>query len=150
MSRKTVTSIAMLSVTYAVLLALVTPYANYLIKIPGWWYPAFGQSNLSALIWLHLASGIFVIACAAPVSAIIVRMFSDDWVRTAIWVGVLASIYVLAPTIYSLSAFIDSAASLALVSSILVDLLKYAFFPLLISIVIRKVFPTGHKPIAPS
>jgi len=145
-----VTSIALLSVTYALLLALVTPYANYLIKIPEWWYPTFGQSNLSALVWLHLVNGIFVMACAVPISAIIVRIFPDDWAKTATWVGVLASVYVLSQTIYNLRALIDSAVSLEFVPSLVVDLLKYAFFPLIMSMLMHKVIPSRHEPSAPS
>ena len=150
MPRKIVTSIALLSVTYALLLALVTPYANYLIKIPEWWYPTFGRSNISALVWMHLVSGIFVIACAIPISAIIIRMFPDDWARMATWVGVLASVYVLSQTIYNLHVLIDSAISLEFVPSLVVDLLKYAFFPLIISLVMRKIIPSGHDPSASS
>lgn len=148
MPRKIVTSIAFISVTYAFLLAFVTPYANYLIKIPDWWYPTLGQSNLAALVWMHLANGIFVIACAAPVSAIIVRMFPDNWVKTATWVGALASVYVLGPTIYDLPEFSGSADKLVFVVSLAVDLLKYAFFPLLISALMRKAIPSGHEPNA--
>lgn len=139
MSRKVVISVALLGVAYALLLALVTPYANFLIKIPEWWYPTFGQSNLSALVWLHLVNGVFVIVCAAPVSATIVRMFPQDWARTATWVGVLASVMVLAPTFYRLPGLIDAAISLEFVPSLVVDLLKYAFFPLIISMLIRYV-----------
>jgi hypothetical protein len=150
MARKVVISIALLSVTYALLLALVTPYANYLIKTPEWWYPTFGQSNLSALVWLHLVNGIFVIACAVPISAIIVRMFPHDWAKTATWVGMLASFYVLSQTIYNLRALIDSAISLEFVPSLAVDLLKYAFFPLIISMLMRKAIPSWREPSASS
>ena len=71
MSRKIAIAIVLISVAYAFLLALFTPYANYLIKIPEWWRPTFGQSNLSALTWLHLISALFVFACALPISALI-------------------------------------------------------------------------------
>jgi hypothetical protein len=145
-----VISIALLSVTYALLLALIAPYANYLIKIPEWWYPTFGRNNFSALVWLHLVSGVFVIACAVPISAIIVRLFPDDWARVAIWVGTLASFYVLSQTIYSLGTLIDSAISLDFVPSLFVDLLKYAIFPLLVSMLIRKVTPSRIEPSASS
>lgn len=141
-------SVALLSVIYAFLLALITPYANYLIKMPEWWYPTFGQSNLSALVWLHLVNGIFVIACAVPISAIIVRMFPENWAKMAAWVGVLASVYVLSQTAYNLRALMDSAISLEFIPSLVVDLLKYAFFPLIVSMLMRKVIPTRHEPSA--
>jgi len=140
-----VASIALLSVVYAFLLALITPYANYLIKIPEWWYPTFCQSNLSALVWLHLVNGIFVIACAVPISVIIIRMFPENWAKMATWVGVLASVYVLSQTIYNLRALMDSAISLEFVPSLVIDLLKYAFFPLIVSMLMRKVIPTRHE-----
>ena len=143
MRRNTLISVALLSVAYALLLALIAPYANYLIKIPEWWYPAFGRSNLSALVWLHLVSGVFVIACAIPISAIIVRLFPVNWARVTIWVGVLASFYLLSQTIYNLRALIDSAISLEFVPSLVVDLLKYALSPLLAAMLMRRVFPAG-------
>ena len=146
--RKAVILVALLSVAYALLLALVAPYANYLIKIPEWWYPTFGRSNSSALVWLHLVSGVFVIACAIPISATIVRLFPDNWARVAIWVGALASFYVLSQTIYNLRTLIDSAISLEFVPSLVVDLLKYAFFPLLVSMLMRKVIPSRIEPSA--
>jgi len=149
-TRKIAISIALLSVAYALLLALVTPYANYLIKIPAWWYPIFGRSNLSALVWLHLVSGLFVLACAIPISAIIVRAFPTDWVMVATGAGVLASTFVLSPTFYNLPSLIDSAISLEFVPSLVIDYFKYAFFPLIISALIRKIFSTSLELHLPS
>jgi len=145
MPRKVVISVAFLSVAYALLLALITPYANSLIKRPEWWCPTFGQSNLSALVWMHLVSGVFVIACAAPISAFVVRTFPQDWVRVAMWVGVLASVIVLGPTFYRLPALIDVAKSMEFVPSLVVDLVKYAFFPLVISMIINLLISSRRE-----
>ena len=150
MTRNIAISVVLLSVAYALLLGLVTPYANYLIKIPAWWYPTVGRGNLSALTWLHLVSGLFVFACALPISAIIVRVFPSDWVMVAIAAGVLASTYVLSPTVYNLDSLIDSAMSLEFLPSLVIDFVKYAFFPLIISALIRKAMPSCNELHLPS
>jgi hypothetical protein len=146
-TRKIAISIVLLSVAYALLLALVTPYANYLIKIPAWWYPTFGHSNLSALTWLHLVNGLFVVACALPVSAIIVRVFPSDWLMVAIAAGVLASTYVLWPGVHNLDVLIDSGIHLL---SLAIDFVKYAFIPLILSALIRKAMPSSNALHLPS
>ncbi len=146
MTRKVAISIVLLSVAYAFLLALFTPYANYLVKIPEWWYPTFGHSNLSALTWLHLVNALFVFACALPISAIIIRVFPNDRVMVATGAGVLASTYVLVPTIDLIisESLIDSAQSLEFLPSLAIDFVKYAFFPLIICVLIRKAVPSNN------
>ena len=148
MTRKTALSIPLLSVAYAVLIALVTPYSNYLIKMPDWWYPMFGQNGFSGLLWLHIPSAIFLSACALPIAAIVVRAFPGNWVKVSTLVGVLATAFVLTPAIRLIisDSLYDQPLSSVFLLSMAIDLIKYAGFPLLIAALIQNVVPSSNAP----
>ena len=87
-------------------------------------------------------NGLFVFACAVPISAIIVRVFPSDWVMVAVAAGLLASAGVLWPTIYNLDTLIDSGINLP---SLALDFVKYALSPLIMSALIRKAMPSSKE-----
>lgn len=148
MTRKIVFSVVLLSIMYYLMLMLITPYANYLIKIPEWWYPTFGHGNVQALTWLHLVNALFVLACALPISVIIIRVFPSRWVMVALGTGVLATTYVFTPTLRLLiSESVTASDQSRLFSlSLLVDVVKYAIFPLIICALIRKAMRFNGPP----
>ena len=85
-------SILGLGLAYALLAALITPYANYLVKMPDWWYPTFGKGNPAALTWLHLVNGLFLAICTLPISFAIARLVPADWKLVSIGVGIAGSL----------------------------------------------------------
>ena len=146
MTRRVALSSLGLGVAYALLTGLVTPYANYLIKIPDWWYPTFGQGNATALTWLHLMNGLFLAICTLPISLAIACLFPTAWKSVSIGVGITGSLLIWIPAFsLVLSGALEGAKQVnVFFLSTAIDVAKYSFFPIVFTALIRKAVPSNN------
>ena len=146
MTRRIALSILGLGIAYALLAALVTPYANFLIKVPDWWYPTFGENNAAGLTWLHLVNGLFLAICTLPIAFAVAHFFPTSWKLVSIGVGAMGSLLILIPTLSLVfSGALDGARQLnVLFLSTTIDVAKYAIFPIMFTAIIRKAVPSNN------
>jgi hypothetical protein len=109
MRLKELMSALLFAAAYWLLFAFLIGYTVRLGS-PNWWYPAFGQNNVSAITWMQIVHTLGVIGGAIPVAVAIVYLFPKKSLRISFVVAGVACVVMLYDAIrgYYLLFQIDS------------------------------------------
>ena len=94
MSPKSLVLAVLLACAYYALIPFGLAVTNWIHK-PDWWYPALGNNNITALVWLQLEHTVGVAVAALPVAALVNFTAKSDWWRiTLLSAFIAAAIFV--------------------------------------------------------